>query len=127
MKSYETPPRKAAHLNRKSRSLWRQPKNSHVSPQSAPGFSCLCFSLGRRERAEGKESSQSMRAGVQGQTEDRKSFLRGEEVKDRRSPPLSTACLMPQMQTVGWVGGSSGGVCVWGGGFTIKKNPNTVV
>lgn len=64
-----------------------------------------------------------MRAGVQGQTEDRKSFLRGEEVKDRRSPPISPACLMPQMQTVGWVGGSSGGV--GGGGFTIKKTQHS--
>lgn len=37
--------RNKAHLKRKSRSLWRQPKNSHVSPNVAEGFWRRCSSL----------------------------------------------------------------------------------
>lgn len=37
--------RNKAHLKRKSWSLWRQPKNSHVSPNAAKGFWRRCSSL----------------------------------------------------------------------------------
>ena len=42
--------RNPAYLNRKSWSLWRQPKNSQVSPNVAPGFSSLSFSLKVKRR-----------------------------------------------------------------------------
>lgn len=37
--------RNKAHLKRKSWFLWRQPKNSHVSPNMAEGFWRRCSSL----------------------------------------------------------------------------------
>lgn len=73
--------RNKAHLKRKSRSLWRQPKNSHVSPNAAKGSRRRCSSL----KVNANGCGRSINTGRQlEQMEEDKSFLAAEVKEEER-------------------------------------------